>query len=60
MVEIKYYRFKGVQIVTSFKILNLVSICIPLDLENKILTVKWTELRELEIERFLFCLVVMS
>jgi hypothetical protein len=38
----KHYRSNSVQNVTSFKILNNVAKCIPLDPGNKILIMKWT------------------
>jgi hypothetical protein len=40
MAQIKIYTFKDVKIVTSFKILNDMTICILLDPKDKILIVK--------------------
>ena len=40
MIQIKYYRPNRVQIVMSTKILNDMTACTWLDLENKLLTVK--------------------
>ena len=52
--QIKYYRSYNIQTSTSFKILNHVTICKMLDIENKILTVKLTKLRRLGMESILF------
>lgn len=41
MVWIKYYEYKGVQIVTLFKNLYDLLVYKLLDSRNKILTVKW-------------------
>ena len=42
MVKIKCYRSNSVHIVTSFKILNNVAVCTPLNPWDKIWTTKWT------------------
>ena len=39
MIKIKFYKFKVVCDATSFKILNNITLHIPLDTDNKILTV---------------------
>ena len=39
MIKIKFYKFKVVCDATSFKILNNITLHIPLDTNNKILTV---------------------
>ena len=59
MAQIKIYTFKDVKIVTSFKILNDMTIYIPLDPKDKILIVKQTK-SEVEMKIILYCLNVCS
>lgn len=39
-IRIKWFKFKNIQTITSFKVLSYVILYIPLDLRNKILTAK--------------------
>ena len=53
ITQIKYYRFKNIQIITSFKIWNDIAVCILLDTEDKFWS--WNKkLRDFEMEKISF------